>query len=177
MACMNGKTRKNSAHIQLIAAIEAGCQESKANVTSHSTSSKVPERLDMKSIATLNEIGSDSSSSIGAGVWDCNSLKLLTWPSTNVVGDMLVWDIHSNSSAEVTHQIKNLNGSSQAIDSNLSIIRAAAWDPHRPYCAAPRTAAARLGAAARSGKGAPFALLLCWIVATGAPNAPEQRSG
>ena len=37
MACMNGKTHKNSAYIQLIVAIEAGCQESKANVTSHST--------------------------------------------------------------------------------------------------------------------------------------------
>ena len=106
---------------------------SNGDVTSqNSTGSKIPERLDMKSIATLNEADSDSSTSIGAGVWDCNSLKLLTWPSANVVGDMLVWDIHSNSSAEVTHKIKNLNGSSQATDTNLSIIRAAAWDPHRP---------------------------------------------
>ena len=37
IACMNGKTHKNSAYIQLIAAIEAGYKASKANASSHST--------------------------------------------------------------------------------------------------------------------------------------------
>ena len=83
---------------------------------------KTTERGSMTSIVTLNE---NSSNSIGAGVWDTNEVRLLTWPGANVVGDLLVWDIDSKNSSNVSHTIHNNNSK------NNNIIYSAAWDPHR----------------------------------------------
>ena len=89
---------------------------------------KIAERVNMKSIITLNENSSDS---IGAGVWDSNKIRLLTWPGTNVVGDLLVWDIDSNNSANISHTIQNDNNNNNNENTTIPLIYAAAWDPHR----------------------------------------------